>query len=226
MASGNPFGNLFGKSPIKPIQEHMQVADQAAQLLTSFMQAKIDDDWERAQELYQEISEIEQRADKLKRNVRRHLPKSLFLPVPRTDLLELVTIQDQVANYAKDIAGIILGRQMQFPEKLQKGLIEFTQACIATSSQALLAIQELDELLEVGFTGREVKLVESMIKDIDKLEARTDKQAIVLRGKLFKLEANLPPVDVMFYYEVIGLLGSLADSAEQVGDRLQILIAR
>lgn len=226
MASGNPFGNLFGKSPIKPIQEHMQVADQAAQLLTSFMQAKIDDDWERAQELYQEISEIEQRADKLKRNVRRHLPKSLFLPVPRTDLLELVTIQDQVANYAKDIAGIILGRQMQFPEKLQKGLIEFTQACIATSSQALLAIQELDELLEVGFTGREVKLVESMIKEIDKLEARTDKQAIVLRGKLFKLEANLPPVDVMFYYEVIGLLGSLADSAEQVGDRLQILIAR
>jgi predicted phosphate transport protein (TIGR00153 family) len=226
MASGNPFGNLFGKSPIKPIQEHMQVADQAAQLLTSFMQAKIDDDWERAQELYQEISEIEQLADKLKRNIRRHLPKSLFLPVPRTDLLELVTIQDQVANYAKDIAGIILGRQMQFPEKLQKGLIEFTQACIATSSQALLAIQELDQLLEVGFTGREVKLVESMIKEIDKLEARTDKQAIVLRGKLFKLEANLPPVDVMFYYQVIGLLGSLADSAEQVGDRLQILIAR
>ena len=86
MASGNPFGNLFGKSPIKPIQEHMQVADQAAQLLTSFIQAKLDDDWERAQELYQEISEIEQRADKLKRNVRRHLPKSLFLPVPRTDL--------------------------------------------------------------------------------------------------------------------------------------------
>lgn len=226
MASGNPFGNLFGKSPIKPIQEHMQVADQAAQLLTSFIQAKLDDDWERAQELYQEISEIEQRADKLKRNVRRHLPKSLFLPVPRTDLLELVTIQDQVANYAKDIAGIILGRKMQFPEKLHKGLVEFTEACTATSSQALLAIQELDELLEVGFTGREVKLVESMIKEIDKLEARTDKQAITLRGKLFKLEADLPPVDVMFYYQVIGLLGSLADSAEQVGDRLQILIAR
>ena len=47
MASGNPFGNLFGKSPIKPIQEHMQVADQAAQRLTAFMQAKMDDDWER-----------------------------------------------------------------------------------------------------------------------------------------------------------------------------------
>jgi predicted phosphate transport protein (TIGR00153 family) len=226
MASGNPFGNLFGKSPIKPIQEHMHVADQAAQLLTSFMQAKMDDDWDRAQELYQEISVLEQAADKLKRNVRRHLPKSLFLPVPRTDLLELVSVQDQVANYAKDIAGIILGRKMRFPENLQKGLIEFTATCIATSNQALTAIQELDELLEVGFSGREVKRVESMIKDLDKLEARTDKQAIALRGKLFKQEDKLPPVDVMFYYQVIGLLGSLADSAEQVGDRLQILIAR
>jgi predicted phosphate transport protein (TIGR00153 family) len=115
---------------------------------------------------------------------------------------------------------------MRFPEKLQKGLIEFTAACIATSTQALAAINELDELLEVGFSGREVKLVESMIKELDRLEARTDKQAIALRAKLFKLEADLPPVDVMFYYHVIVLLGSLADSAEHVGDRLQILIAR
>jgi predicted phosphate transport protein (TIGR00153 family) len=226
MATGNPFGNLFGRSPIKPIQEHMQVANKAAQLLTVYLQANIDDDWERTQELYQEISKIEREADKLKRSVRKHLPKSLFLPVPRTDLLELVSIQDQVANYAKDTAGIILGRKMQFPEKLQKGLLEFAETCTATSAQALAAIEQLDELLEVGFTGREVKLVEGMIKDLDKLEARTDKQAITLRGKLFKLEDKLPPVDVMFYYQVIGLLGSLADSAEQVGDRLQILIAR
>ncbi|MEH6580574.1 MAG: TIGR00153 family protein [Halioglobus sp.] len=226
MATGNPFGNLFGRSPITPIQQHMQVANQAAQLLPAYLQANIDDDWDRASELYQEISEIEHEADKLKRSVRKHLPKSLFLPVPRTDLLELVSIQDQVANYAKDTAGIILGRKMQFPEKLHKTLMEFTETCSATSAQALAAIQQLDELLEVGFTGREVKLVENMIKELDKLEGRTDKQAIALRGKLFKLEAQLPPVDVMFYYQVIGLLGSLADSAEQVGDRLQILIAR
>jgi predicted phosphate transport protein (TIGR00153 family) len=226
MASGNPFGNLFGRSPIKPIQEHMQVAHSAAQLLIDYMQANVDQDWDASQRLYQEISTIEREADKIKRSVRRHLPKSLFLPVPRTDLLELVSIQDRVANYAKDVAGIILGRQMQFPDKLQKGLLEFTATCVATSEQALKAIQQLDELLEVGFTGREVKIVENMINDLGKLEAKTDKQAIALRGKLFKIESTLPPVDVMFYYQVIGLLASLADTCEQVGDRLQILIAR
>lgn len=226
MASRNPLGNLFGRSPIGPIQNHMTVADRAAQLLSTFIQATIDDKWDKADKIYKQIIDAEREADQLKRTIRQSLPKSLFLPVPRTDLLELVTIQDHVANRAKDIAGIITGRHMQFPEKMQKGIMEFINTCGATSSQALASIQRLDELLEVGFSGREVKLVESMLKELNRLEGKTDKQAIALRRKLFKLEAKLPPVDVMFYYEIIGLIGGVADAAENVGDRLQILIAR
>ncbi|HBM82071.1 MAG TPA: TIGR00153 family protein, partial [Halieaceae bacterium] len=172
------------------------------------------------------IGEAEEAADKLKRSVRRHLPNSLFLPVPRTDLLELVTIQDHVANTAKDIAGLMLGREMRFPEKLEKHLLEFARACTATCEQALVAIRELDELLEVGFTGREVVRVEGLIKELDKLEGRTDKQSRALRARLFKLERKLYAVDVMFYYKVIELLAGLADSAERVGHRLQILMAK
>ena len=104
MASGNPLGNLFGRSPIGPIQEHMQIADQAAQLLPDLIRATAADDWDTAKDAQGNRS-AESAADKLKRSVRRNLPKSLFLPVPRSDLLELVSIQDQVANTAKDIAG-------------------------------------------------------------------------------------------------------------------------
>lgn len=226
MAGGNLLGNLFGRSPIGPIQEHMQIADEAAQLLPALFQAAALDDWDKAKEVHKEITQAEKAADKIKLSVRRHLPKSLFLPVPRSDLLGLVTIQDAVANTAKDIAVLVIGRKMRFPDGLQSGVIEFVDACIATSHQALKAIQELDELLEVGFTGREVKRVESMLKDLDKLERRTDKMAVSLRSKLFKLESELPPVDVMFYYRVLSLLGTLADEAETVGDRLQILMAK
>jgi predicted phosphate transport protein (TIGR00153 family) len=226
MATRNPLGNLFGRSPIGPIQDHMTAADQAAKLLPSFVQATIDDKWDKAEKVYKKILDAEREADQLKSSIRQSLPKSLFLPVPRSDLLELVTIQDQVANRAKDVAGIITGRHMQFPEKMQKGIMEFIDTCAATSNQALASIGRLDELLEVGFSGREVKLVNTMLKELNRLEAKTDKQAIALRLKLFKLEAKLPAVDVMFYYEIIGLIGSVADAAESVGDRLQILIAR
>ena len=226
MATQSLLGNLFGRSPIGPIQEHMQIAEEAAQLLPQLLQASIDDDWERAEKIQAEIVHAEREADKLKRSIRSHLPKSLFLPVARSDLLELVSLQDVVANTAKDIGVLMIGRQMRFPTKIEKYVIEFAAACVTTVNQALLAIQELDELLEVGFAGREVKRVEAMLKTLDKLEGRTDKLAIKLRARLFKLESDLPPVDVMFYYRVLALLSGIADAAEKVGDRLQILMAK
>ena len=226
MAGSNMLGNLFGRSPIGPIQEHMQVANEAVQLLPDLFRAAAAGDWSAVKDLHKAIEQAERAADKLKRSVRRHLPKSLFLPVPRSDLLGLVSMQDRVANTARDVAVIVIGRNMQFPEPLQDGLLEFVEACSATSNQALLAIQELDELLEVGFSGREVKRVEAMLKQLDKMERLTDKLAVTLRGRLFRIESELPPVDVMFYYRVMSLLGTVADEAETVGDRLQVLMAK
>ena len=226
MASGNPLGNLFGRSPIGPIQQHMQVATEAAEHLPELLAATADQDWDRAKEIHKAIADDEKTADKLKSDVRRHLPKSLFLPVPRSDLLQLVSIQDQVANTAKDFASTVMGRDLRFPEKLFPAVLELTNTSVACCQQALKAIQELDELLEVGFTGREVKRVEAMLKELDKLERRTDKQQFSLRRKLFNMEPDLPPVDVMFYYRAMALLGELADASEKVGDRLQILLAK
>ena len=226
MAILSPLGNLFGRSPIGPIMEHMALADQAAQRVPDLFRATAADDWDAANQAHKEIVAAEAAADKLKRSVRRHLPNSLFLPVPRSDLLTLVGIQDHVANTAKDIAGLVIGRSIRFPEKLQDSVIELAVASAATSNQALKAIQELDELLAVGFTGREVRHVEGMLKALDKLEGVTDKLAIRLRAALFKLEKNLPPVEVMFLYQLIELIGTVADDAEIVGDRLQILMAK
>ncbi len=223
---GSTLGSLFGRSPIGPIQEHMQVANEAAQLLPAFGAACSEGDWVRARQLAKQIDKAERAADKLKRSVRRHLPKSLFLPVPRTDLLELVATQDDVANIADDIAGMVLGRQMQYPEPLQEPMRNLLEACCEAVDQAAASIRELDELLEVGFTGREVKRVEGMIKELEKLEARTDKMATKVRAQLFKMESELPPVDVMFYYKIIELLTAMADAAERVGQRLQVLMAK
>lgn len=226
MAITNPFSNLFGQSPIKPMQEHMAVSVNAANELVAFMDAAITGDWDQAEAIQKRITENENQADELKKQLRLHLPKSLFLPVPRSDLLELLSMQDRIANRAKDIAGIMLGRKMSIPAKLQKKMREFLVTAVATSEQALKAINELDELLETGFSGRELKLVEKLIKDLDNLENKTDKLEVTIRASLFKLEAELPPVDVMFLYRVIEWIGDLADRSQKVGSRLQILLAR
>ncbi|GHD34492.1 TIGR00153 family protein [Parahalioglobus pacificus] len=226
MAGGNPLERLFGKSPIGPIQEHMQLANEAACLLPQLIEASIDGDWKRAKEVNKQIQASEAAADKLKRKIRQNLPRSLFLPVPRGDLLELVSTQDKVANVAKDIGVLVMGREMTFPAKLQEPLTEFLDACLSAVDQCLGAIQELDELLEVGFTGREVRRVEKMLKDLDRTEAKCDRTAAKVRRILFRMESELPPIDTMFLYRVLALISDLADVSESVGDRLQIIIAR
>lgn len=220
------FSNLFGRSPIKPMQEHMAVAVKAATELVSFFEAVTANDWVKANEIQQRIVKFENEADEIKKQLRLHLPKSLFLPVPRTDLLELLTMQDRIANKAKDVAGIMLGRKMSIPASMKDQMLDFVRACVAAAEQALTAINELDELLETGFSGRELTVVEKMIQELDALEEKADALEIGVRTSLFALEAQLPPVEVMFLYNIIDWVGDLANRAHDVGGRLQLLLAQ
>ena len=217
--------NLFGRSPIKPMQEHMAVAIKAAGQLVGFFEAVTDGNWVLAGEIQQQVVKYEHEADDIKKQLRLHLPKSLFLPVPRTDLLELLTMQDRIPNRAKDIAGIIMGRKMTIPASMQDQMNEFVRASVAAAEQALTAINELDELLETGFSGRELTVVENMIKELDELEEKADHLEIGVRTSLFALEAQLPPVDVMYLYNIIDWVGDIANRAHDVGGRLQLLLA-
>lgn len=226
MPTSNLLSSVFGRSPIGPIQKHIAKAHECAIQLEPFFKAAFDGDWQEVESIQQTIVKLEHEADVIKKNVRLSLPKSLFLPVPRNDLLEIVTVQDKVANRTKDIAGIVLGRQMMIPQEMREAFLDYLRRSIATSAQAVRAMDELDELVETGFRGREVNLVEELIEELDQIESETDRLQIEVRKILFKLEKDLPPVDVMFLYKIIDWVGDLADRASRVGSYLQLLLAR
>lgn len=226
MAINNPLYKILGRSPIKPMQQHMGEVVNCVKLLEGFFNASNSGDWQQASKVYDAICTSERQADELKKQIRLHLPKSLFMPMPRTDLLDLVTTQDRIANGARDIAGLMLGRNMVIPESLQDCGMDFLKTAIAATEQAFVAINELDELLETGFGDREVSFIATLIEALDKLEHENDQLEQDLRKKLFAQEASLPPVDVMFLYKIIDTVGEMADNAERVGARLQLLLAR
>jgi predicted phosphate transport protein (TIGR00153 family) len=200
----------------------MDCADQ----LIPFLEAVVKGDWDEATKLRARIVELENEADDLKRDLRMHLPKSFFMPVARADLLDLLAVQDRVANKAKDITGLITGRQMQFPESTGTDLLRFAERSIETARQAQKTVDELDELYETSFGGAEAGIVQEMIKELDRLENETDRVEIDVRASLFKIERDLHPVDVMFMYKTIDWIGDLADWSQRVGTRLQLLMAR
>lgn len=221
-----PFLNMFGPSPICPLEEHMAKVHVCVMELEPFFVALFAEDWAKAELLQHEIMRLENEADLMKRELRLHMPKSLFMPVPRSDLLELLNVQDRLANKARDIAGVAFGRKMVFPHAIATLYMEFLSRCLDASRQADIAIHELDELLETGFCGNEIKIVEGMIAKLTKIEHDTDGLQVKLRQIMLELEDQLPPIHVMFIYKIIEWTGALADTAQEIGDRLEILLAR
>jgi predicted phosphate transport protein (TIGR00153 family) len=226
MDFSNPISNLFGKSPIRPLQEHMALVVNCASHLEPFFEAVITDQWDEASKIFDLVASDENDADDLKKQFRLNMPKSLFMPVSRADLLGILAQQDNIANITKDACGIVLGRKMNIPHTLQSDFIGYVNSAIETCEKARKAIEELDELLETGFTGQEVKFVKKLIRELDTQEQKVDKKERKLRHRLFKIEAEIPPVNVMFLYNVIDNIGEVADVAEQVGNQLELLLAK
>jgi len=216
---------IFGSSPVQPLEKHIDITYRCAKTLREFFAAAISGDWETARQVREKIDALEHEADTLKKDIRLHLPKSLFMPVPREDLLELLLVQDKIANRSQDVSGIVLGRKMQIPATIAEQFLEFVDRNIDAAKQARKSVRELDELFTAGFRGAEVALVSELIEELDRIETDTDQKQAALRWALYEIESSLNPVDVMFIYKVIELVGEIADMAERVGRRLELLLS-
>ena len=226
MARTDNITSLFGKSPIVPLQKHMKQVHSCLKDFDAFAKASNAQDWDTAETIHISINNKEQKADKLKKKLRMNLPSTFMMPFSRRDLLDVLLIQDSIANITKDLAGLMMTRRMVFPEEIAGDFIKLAGLCIKTSAAALMAINELDELLETAFSSRERKIVDKMIKTVNELEHETDDAQNDIRNKLFALESDLPPVDVMFYYRAIEWLGETADAAQKVGSRFEVMLTK
>ena len=222
---GNYISKIFGASPVGPIQDHMDACYKCSKELIKFFGHVIKSDWDKVEASRIRIVELEHEADDLKKQIRSQLPKSLFMPVPRQDLLELLLVQDRIANRARDVSGLVLGRRMTIPPSMQQDFLAFVSRNVDAAKQARKSIRELDELYETGFRGAEAKLVESLVEELDQIEEDTDVMQARIRTELFSFVKDIPPVDVIFLYRVIELTGEIGDMAERIGRRLEVILS-
>jgi predicted phosphate transport protein (TIGR00153 family) len=181
--------------------------------------------WAKVEETRAIIVAFEQEADELKKQIRSQLPKNLFMPVPREDLLNLLWAQDQIANTARDISGHVLGRKMTIPEPLRDDFLAYVSRNVDAAKKARKSIRELDELYNTGFRGAEAAFVEKLVDELDQIENDTDEMQARVRSDLFAIEDDLPPVQVMFLYRTIELVGQVGDMSERIGRRLELLLS-
>jgi len=217
-------GSLFGKSPIRPMQQHMRAAVACCQEVLPFVEAMASGDRAAMDAHRDEIVRLEHEADSIKNEIRSHLPRRFFMAVERRDMLEILDAQDSIADVAQDIAELAVLRKMTVPPSMREPLLALTRRVIDTCQQAERVINELDELLETGFGDREVGRVEEMLGELNRLESDTDKLAETVLRALFAIEDEIG-IGTLFWYKLIHWVADMADHAEKVGNRLRLLIA-
>jgi len=217
---------LFGKSPFGPLVEHTRRVHSTVELISPLFEAFLDEDWERSRELYQQISRLEHKADLTKNEIRDTLPKSIFLPVDRQDMLRYLKEQDAIADAAEDVAVIVTMRQTSCPETLKPEVMHLVEQVIKTSELLLDAGLELQRLFESSFGGPEMVKVLDMVSEVNDQEWEADKVQGSLSRALLEHEEELGAVSIILWMRIIEVLGQVANHAENTGDLLRMMLAR
>lgn len=217
---------LFGKSPFGPLVEHTRRVHDTVERIKPFLEAFLDEDWERCEELHEEVSRLEHEADKQKHQIRGQLPKSMFLPVDRGDVLAYLKEQDNIADAAEDLTVLLTLRDIRTPEELGERILRFADQVIRTSEILLEAGLELADVFEASFAGPEVDRVLAMVAELDDKEWEADKSERELTRALLAYEDGMDPVDLLLWMRALDVLGQMANHAENSGDLLRMMIAR
>ena len=217
---------LFARSPFRPTQNHMELVLKCVELLEPLADAVCAGDREKIEELGKQISDRENEADQVKHEIRNHLPKALFLPIDRGDLLEIVHMQDSIADSLEETCDLLTLKPLSLPEALVGDFRGLAAEVLQTCRSAAEVMEHLDDLVATAFSGREAEQVLEMIERIDQPETKCEGMVRDFVKKVFALEHETGPLDAMLWYHVATKVGQVANYAERTASRVRLLIAK
>ena len=210
--------NLFGRSPFAPLQGHMEkVADCVFEIIPLFAALK-DRDYPLLHKIAERISTLEHAADLTKNDIRNHLPGNLFLSIDRGNFLEMLLIQDSIADAVEDASVLLTLREMKLLEGIQEPLFRFITKNIESFEGARRIIQELHELLESSFGGTEAEKVKNMIEDIAYKEHEADLIQRELLQSLYRLENSISYGIFDQWQKIFECIGAISNQSEKLAN--------
>ncbi len=217
--------SVFAKSPFKPLRNHMDKVVESVIPLKDFFNFLFVEDFLKLEKIKDQIIEAEDAADSIKNEVRNHLPQNIFMPINRRDLLEILDMQDSIADVSQDIAVLLDQRKMKLNKELHEDVIDFVKKSQTVCYLTRDLIHEFGYLIDSGFGLNETKKMFKMIDNISFLETEADSLEDALVERLYGIEKDMYPVDVMFWYKVFELVGDVADYSKKTSNRLRLTIA-
>ena len=211
------------KSPFEGLKNHAEKLVEGVGKLRSAVNAYLDEDFEAFEKFAEEVIRIENEADLIKGNVRNHLPKGIFMPVDRGDFLSCLREQDSVIDACEDAVVWLQFRRGSIDGDFKRKLKEYMSGIISMVENVAGILMEIHRLIG-SISIKERKRVKEKIKSLHFDESETDAMERQLIKQIFASGKDM--MDVYHLIHVIFFLGHIADHAENIGDRIRVMMAK
>jgi len=208
--------NLFGRSPFAPLQGHMEKVGDCVHELKPLFTTLREKNYTLVNQMAEHISELEHAADLTKNDIRNHLPGSLFLSIDRGNFLEMLALQDSIADKVEDIAVLLTLRKIEFHTAFEASFFRFLEKNIESFEGVRKIIQELNELLESSFGGVEAEKVKTMVEDVAFKEHEADVLQRELLKALFSVENEISYGVFNHWERVFEATGAISNLSEKL----------
>ncbi len=215
---------LFAKSPFAPLQKHMQDVNECVKKVKEIFEALEENDSKSVSRISGEISKLEAIADTTKNELRNHLPGGLFMPVSKAALLEILSLQDDIADDCEDIGILLTLKDLTLKDIFKDDFKSFLNKNFETYELIKEIIDEFDNLLETSFTGREAEKVRSMVSNVALKEHETDLTQRKLLKNIFSNEDQFTYAEFQLWLLILREIRTLSNTSEKLAHRIRNLL--
>lgn len=212
---------LFGRSPFVPLQAHMERVHQCVERVRPIVDAFLSGDSARVEQLTGEISELEHRADEVKQDIQQQLHRHLFMAVDRGRLIEIVSVQDSIADKVENLGRLLTIKPMKAPQGMRDLFYRYLEKNLESFTGARKIIEQLDELLESSFGGAEAQRVGQMVHQVAVLEHEADIIQHELLVELFNHESEYSHGEFYLWTQILRQVGEISDLSERLAHRIR-----
>jgi len=219
-----PILQLFSRSPFAPLQGHMEkVSDCINELEPLFVLLK-QKNYEALAKKAGQISELEHAADLLKNDIRNHLPGSLFLSIDRANFLQILSLQDALADKAEDVAILLTLRPLEFHPLVEELFFKFLHKNIEAFVGIKKIIEDLGGLVESSFGGKKAERVKVMVETVSYKEHEVDLLQRQLLKCLFSVEKDLTYAAFYQWEKVFETVGAISNISEKLANCIRMTL--
>ena len=213
-------GKLFGRSPFGQIQQHMEQVSKCINKMAEAIEAARAGKFEELDQFSAGVSKLEHQADQIKNDIRERLLKRVFMPIDRGEVLEILSLQDSLADTAEDVCKVLTFKPLPFFDDFTSDFDQFVKLNLEAFAIVASVINQLDELIESGFGGIEAERVRGLAKDASFAEHQADLVQIQLLKKIYAHDTEMTHGEFHLWMRLTYVLSRVSNESEDLANRV------